>query len=229
MAITVAAAKAAITTSLGGAPEVLDTVTVLNAAGRELVQSHPWNWLRRPAADLGVTADQAYTDLPSDFGRLVSLTGTTADQVTLVSPDEWSKFERDILDASETVACFFEYSDGDGPTTPRIYWNPTPSTTDADAYRITYLAGWAEKTADNDNLVLPVFLETLYWEFLFAVARGWDEQDVAGLQPRLAPVKAGPTFMAAVEQDTESNPVMGPILNGGARRRGVRRIEYEVP
>ena len=70
---------------------------------------------------------------------------------------------------------------------------------------IVYRRSWTQITASTDTgsvFVLPQWLEPLYLQCVRAFTRGYEEEDIATTNARIAEVTNGPLFMTAVQRDS---------------------------
>jgi hypothetical protein len=70
---------------------------------------------------------------------------------------------------------------------------------------MVYRRSWTqiqESSGDDSVFVLPQWLEPLYLQMIRAFTRGYEEEDIATTNARIAEVAAGPLFMTAVQRDS---------------------------
>ena len=100
---------------------------------------------------------------------------------------------------------------GSASPTPRIELFPTPkdSTGSASSHEavdckmtIWYRRAWAQVTTPSSVFSLPQWMEPLYLQCVRAFTRGYEEEDLATANARLAEVVAGPLFMVAIQRDS---------------------------
>lgn len=233
MTLTLAQARSLIEATLGGAPETAGVSAIINAAGNAFYAMHEWEWLLRPTADLGTTQDQAYIDLPSDFGRLEAVLSSSRLEITeLVTPRELIRWRRgDHYEPRGYVAAIETYNNA-GALQKRLGLYPTPSATDADALQIAYYAGWtAIADATNGSTVLPIdpSCEGLFLDVLAAFAKGIEEDDIASISERITMIKRSDLFADAVATDVNTNPVVGRVPRGGRPYHGTSHITLLDP
>ena len=224
MSITKAQADAFILESLGGAPESLSYVQIINMAGATLVNMREWIWCRKTNVALNLVEDQAYIDLPSDVLTVDAIDSNTRHQtVQFVTRDQFLRWSRG--DYGSTPPGFIATVGAETVSDVvlmRLHIYPTPAANVAGAINFSYTAQWASIADDADDadvLELPAFLEPLFFEVLLAVAKGAEKHDMANLTPRIAQIKAGTIFADAERIDAMIQPVLGtiPVKNIGIR------------
>lgn len=102
-----------------------------------------------------------------------------------------------------------------GAPVPRIDIWPTPTADEVDAYKCYYRRGWKQLHQDEHEIAIPEWLETVFLLLCRAYARGYVREDVAGMNERIAAIRMGPDFQAAMERDAEMQPSFG-LMQGGA-------------
>jgi hypothetical protein len=171
------------------------------------------------AAASAVTLANVINDAPNLFlrasvsGSTVTLThqreGTRGNSLALTVPAAISKQELDTgVDA--------------GPVRARLDLWPTPSQDEPDRLMVYYRRGWASLDRDGQLVPIPDWMETLYITLVRAFARGYERESEAGIEARVAQIKAGPVYAAAMLRDKEIQATMGPIRGGAAT--GVRTV-----
>lgn len=233
MTLTLAQARTLVEATLGGAPETAGVSAIINATGNALYAMHEWEWLLRPTADLGTVADQAYINLPADFGRLEAVLSTSRLEVsTQVTPRELIAWRRgDYYTPVGYVMAISTFNNA-GALQKRLELYPTPSTTDADALQIAYYAAWTAITdATSGTTVLPIdpSCELLFLDILAAVAKGIEEDDMASASVRISSIKNTTVFADAVAHDVNTNPIVGPVPMHGPRHHGTSHITLLDP
>tara|TARA_R100000458_G_C8278389_1_gene254498 strand:- start:10761 stop:11564 length:804 start_codon:yes stop_codon:yes gene_type:complete len=101
---------------------------------------------------------------------------------------------------------------GTGVPQPRLELFPTPRTTangndsfhgvDDCKLTVAYRMSWAQVTTPSSVFSLPQWMEPLYLQCVRAVARGYEEEDLATVNARLSEVANGPMFQVAVQRDS---------------------------
>jgi hypothetical protein len=104
-----------------------------------------------------------------------------------------------------------------GNPRPRLELYPTPTTSEADKFTLFYRAGWSTLSADDINIEIPDFLNTLYIAAVRAVARGYEEEDAdaGGVLDRLDAIRGTAAFMDAQRRDSQQQMFRG-AMRGGA-------------
>ena len=103
-----------------------------------------------------------------------------------------------------------------GPVRARLDLWPTPTQDELDRLMVYYRRGWQACESDNVLIPIPDWMETLYIPLVRAFARGYERESEAGLEPRIAQIKAGPVYAAAMLRDKEMVPQIGPMRGGAA-------------
>lgn len=231
MSITKAQADSFITESLGGTPESLDTVQIINMAGTTMVNMREWHWCRRTNTQLSLVQDQAYIDLPADLLIVDAINSATAHEVVQwVTRDQFLRWVRG--DYGNSPPGHIVTVGGENVSNVvllRLHIYPPPAAAVADAINLSYTAGWAaiaSGAADSVVLELPAFLEPLFFEVLLAVAKGAEKHDMANLTPRVDQIKGGTLFKDAARIDAAAQPVEGsiPVRSGRRRTRNSTRL-----
>lgn len=224
MALTVTTCKPWIRLSLGGAlPGDFPLLVACNMAGRFLCQMTAWRFLENAETLLSTVISTNYIVLPANFGQVISLRGTTDN-----ADVEWVGREQmnDLRAGTSSGTDGFVYAvietaaqSGITPPTKRLAIHPTPTASTSNLYRLVYRAEWAELTADEDEIPLPYFVETLYLRILQEHAEGFVRKEQGSLEQRLAAIAAGPVFRAAMARDKTAQPDIGRIVGAIEQRR----------
>lgn len=220
MTLTASQAVESITHALAGVPSVT-ALRLVNEAGRQLCNMHAWNFLKRDKVTLASVASQPYISLPADFGAIIGieLEGGIAQNWKRVDTATFLRIESGVWTQSGwgyyTVIENPVSTDGTAPE-PRLALWPTPTTDNSTFAQLRYRATWTELADDNDTVQIPVFAETLFLQLCRAFGRGYEEDDAASLDARVAEIMAGPIFMAAKKQDASSQWYYGRLKNGAA-------------
>jgi len=153
-------------------PTFIKMKTLLNIAGEELVEAHPWEILLKQHQIITTSADTGIYTLPDDFSHIVNQTGWERSQrVPLGGPrtsQEWAYLKgRDF--ANSSVYIQFRFADGKF----QIYPAPPPDGLDIDFEYVS--TGWVRSaTADpftyTDEIIagdqVPIFNKTLISRYL---------------------------------------------------------------
>lgn len=232
MALSAQACYAAIDHALGGSPSTeIDPNMVVNQVQRIVTSGHPWNWLLRTTT-LGLTASQNYINLPSDFNQLVGYSSYSG--ATLLLQLTTLQHIVDLRSSSSTSAGFgywaaVAYSSAGGAggaPTPRLEIYPEPSATTASAFTIFYRIDLPAITSDQDFISIPAWLELPFLQLVRAIALGYEEEDQASMQDRIAAIKAGPEWYDALRRDGTVAPSLGQMRGGAVEEM---YAEYEIP
>lgn len=217
MALTITEATTIVQRSLGDDPDVLSIVQVINTAGTLLAGMRKWKWLQRTSYSLGVTASQAYINLPSDLKSIQSIVSQenweSARWVNAAQLERWRRGDMGVPPNGYVMLLAGGVA-GDNTAIHRLEIYPTPSADASDVFSMSYTAGWSpitSGTAASTNLTLPTYLEPLFYELLTAVAKSFDEEDSAGLTARINMIKSGAVYMQAVEHDGSTQPIISGI------------------
>lgn len=210
--------------TLGGAepPSEIPAIAIINEAGEELVNARRWNWLVRPETPLSLTASQNYISLPADFGEVISLemADTLNGQMIAVTPKEIMAWRSTPVPAAPTTFYWtieYQGTSAAGAPVPRIALHTDPTTSQANAIRLIYRAGWTPLSADGDAAVIPTWMESLYRDFITAVARGRCEEDIATVGDRLEVVLNSSSFRAKAARDAATQVNRGQLAGGAVR------------
>ncbi|RMF59236.1 MAG: hypothetical protein D6746_08490 [Bacteroidetes bacterium] len=209
----------------GNTPELFANNDYINMAGRLLVDLHTWAWLRSPPALLDLVADQSYIDLPSDFGRVLSVETTSGSGyiVSFVDIGTLNEYRNASVADAAGWALALTYAAGTGnpagdPYVPRFEIWPTPTSNASDALRMFYLRQWTDVDTQNptEKLNLPPYMEMLYWRVLREVILGFEEDDMASMEARIDALRASKVFDMAMAADMgQAYPTTGaPIRKG---------------
>jgi len=202
-------------------PSFIQLRNLINSCGQDLVESYPWEILRREHQIVtAVPPDTGVYDLPADFGYMIPQTGwERAENVPLggpLSPQQWSYLiGRDLV--SFTIYASFRIMENKF----QIFPQPPPDGLDINFEYIS--RAWAQATGGgafgdtvtaNDDIVYfkPIMI-VQYLRFKFLEAKGFNSQ------PALA------AFTKAYEQATGGNK-SAPILNAGARAAGIHYLDF---
>lgn len=115
-----------------------------------------------------------------------------------------------------------------GRPIPRLEIWPAPGSNTSSAFRIHYRADWVDISDDADTVPLPALfgMEFLYLQVVRAVALGYEEFDTASMQARLAEVRGGPDFAAAVRSDAMIQTNFGEMRGGAVMRVSPSSVNF---
>ena len=225
MTLTVTNCADFVRLTLGGpADAALPTLALVNMAGRHLVGMSQWRWLMRGPVAVGTVAAQEYVELPTDYGTMIQLAGSsTIWDVNWVGLGEITSLRAHTPTNAECgpFRGAVSLAPASGSTLPRwrVELYPTPSATNATAFSLAYRAQWTEITSESDYLPLPLYCETLFTRILQTFARGYMEEDQANLSERLAVLSTSPELIAATRQDRAKIQDYGHLLGAHGELR----------
>ena len=202
-------------------PSFIQLRNLINTCGQDLVESYPWEILRREHQIVtAVPPDTGIYDLPTDFGYMIPQTGwERAENVPLggpLSPQQWSYLEgRDLV--SFTIYASFRIMEDKF----QIFPQPPPDGLDI---HFEYISrNWAQATgggafgdtvtANSDVVFFKPVMIVQYLRYKFQEAKGFNSQPALG------------AFTKAFDQATEGNK-SAPILNAGARAAGIHYLDF---
>jgi hypothetical protein len=203
---------------------VLSARELVNMAGEHLMAMREWVFATRASSTLGVTAGQAYVNLPSDFARMVAIDSEANNWLfQLVSYADLLAYKRANITYTQTFATVVwpdQATDTTAPVGARLELYPVPATTAADVIRITYRACWKVLTKPNQVPNIPIYVEPLFVQLLQAFAAGMADGSVS---QRVALIRASELFMSVAERDGSQASTAGTI-SGGAMQMSTVRI-----
>lgn len=186
-------------------------------------------------ASIGAAAD-ALTDmegtmvlssagLPSDFAQLIGRPVHESSGCRLV-PVTF----QEILDARSGAgnilgwpyAAAIQYASSTatrgGAPVPRLELYMASSANSTAAITVHYRAGWDALDSDADLAPIPDYAEALYLQVARATALGYEEEDVASMDQRLAVITEGPIFASCLMRDGAVQTNLGEMRGGAVRR-----------
>lgn len=182
---TFAEYKADVLHALGNPAEADMTITpeqIVNDALEHLAALHPWSWQSTGEQSLDIVGEQAYVELPADFGSLVAIEhdGGWARQMI---PTTWQEMLRFRTDAIQNWSRSYWYliaigqvdstAPEDGLDVPRIELYPTPADDADDAIKIVYRRFLRRLDDDDDVPQWPSYMDRP----LSLLARGFATTD----------------------------------------------------
>jgi hypothetical protein len=208
-----------------------------NRAGA-LLYAESWGWLERKEWTLTIGAGATYVTLPPDCASVrtvVAASGSVAYIANYVAFVE----RKTRGNASCTLLSPYFEADADGRPIARLAVYPSPSAaiTVKAAGRMRW-PGLTGEVGERDAIPLPPALpifESLYLEFLRAVALGHTRVDSRTRQGELALVYAGPVYAKAKSEDARLFPRLGGVRNTAidvarqARRPGMSDVIWSEP
>lgn len=207
---------------LGAADPRTGAAAAINEAGHYLCAAAEWSFLRRPEQVLGLTAGQPYITLPADLAEIISLNtyAATLTGVHLVAPDQIQNMRASQLQSSLDFYAALEYPAQASTTTlpvgPRLAVWPTPGTTNANAFRMIYRAGWVVLSDMSAYPNIPADMETLLIEIARAIAQGRKAGGDTSVK-RLDAITNSLTFQRMVARYGRSQSSLGPMIGGAAQ------------
>ena len=203
-------------------PSFVQLRNLITTCGQDLVETYPWEILRREHQILtSVPPDDGIYDLPDDFGYMIPQTGwERAENVPLggpLSPQQWSYLEgRDLV--SFTIYASFRIMENKF----QIFPQPPPDGLDINFEYISREwvddngtgTTFSDTVSNNADVVLfkPVMM-VQYLRFKFLEAKGFDSSGALAAFEKAAHQAAGGNKSA-------------PIINAGARAAGIHYLDF---
>jgi hypothetical protein len=225
MAISVLHATEHLNHAIGGPLVGISNQRVLDEAGQKLYRQADWNFLKRPSTTITTVTDQSWVPLPVDFGSIIRLGYTSGTMWTCegTSMGEISRMREVSMPATGMLFYAVDYkADTNGKPVARLEIYPTPTTGVTAELTLFYRAGWEPTissgqggTLDTSNTYIrgvPFFLEDVYLQFVRAVAKGYQTQNMG---QEIAAVISSPDFASALRYDRSVQWEHGP-MSGGA-------------
>lgn len=193
----------------------LQAIRVIDQAGQHLLNMHQWRFTNPPPVSLSLVANQSYVALPADFGEagMVASSNTTD-----TYGFEWVTLDQIAQMRSSAFGSAYGAYYGaiafpivNNIPSPRIEIYPTPQSNQADAFRMTYRRRWVTPSGDRGVMPIPGHLEALFIQIIRAFARGYEEEDQATLDERLALIQSGPIYKNALASDGTVQPSLGTL------------------
>jgi hypothetical protein len=232
MAHTVSAAVARLVDHMGWGtmPTALSGISLCNEAGHYLSAMRKWEWQGGRSALLNTVAGQDYVSLPADYGglRAQTATGTRAIGLDLVTLEAVLLLRENggPTGSSWPYVGAEVWQQGSGAPLPRLELYPTPPDSEAGKFTIFYWSTWADVSDDNALLPIPDEIFTLYLQVLFAIARGYAEDDEGTMDQRLEAVKQGALYAAMSARFARSQPSFGRMGGGLVAQAKARRYGW---
>jgi len=193
---------------------------IVNEAGRALMSACEWNFLRRTPATLEIVNGQSYIELPDDFGSMEGspVASTYAYYaLRMVTPLQVADARRlNQSGATGNYVGAIVWADPTGADTmprARIDIAPTPTTDLADAFKLSYRAGWVDLANPEDIAFIPLFMEGLLVRWCCAWLAGYEADDEGGLEDRLDRIRGSVLWESAVTQDAAAQHEIGGPAN----------------
>jgi len=216
MSLTYSACKSIVSENLGGDPAVLDAGSIVNAAGRLLYNMRQWRFARAGPVGLGVTDGSDKVSLPSDFGGMVSLTGSTSTPINIIDTEHFGLLKAGAVawPGSGYAGIITGDTSGFTPVAASLRVYPTPSADASDVFQLVYTRNWTALASDAAYAQIPDYMEPLFIEVLTETARGYDEDDTAGLTVRMNGIRSGRVYRDTLESEARRYQVRSTLSNG---------------
>lgn len=235
MALTYLALQNLCKDSLGnGSPSTNTPIgTIINLAGRSIFNRHEWNHRVRPRYPLNFTANQAFVQLPTDFGTLIGYSTSTLTSFVLMTTQQlFDEYVRRSMspEGFAYFGCVTQQGQASAESpmgAPVLEIYPTPTSDSTDAIRIRYLAKWRDLVNDTDYPNVPDWMEPLLVAYIQAWARGLQEEDEGSVNLRVAEVVAGPLWQDAVLADAYTQGDYGIMQGGQVASMGMGRGQLD--
>ena len=141
---------------------------IVNDALEHIATMHDWQWTSTGEAQLDITIDQDYVELPADYGTLIALEHNESwtDQMIPVTWQTLLWF-RNYPITSWTSGFFYTINTGNvetgseevGLSLPTINLYPTPSATESGAIKIVYRRFLRRLVDDTDRPQWPAYMD----------------------------------------------------------------------
>lgn len=207
-------------------PADMPVTEFVNDVGEWFVSAEPWNFLTRPPVYLGIVNGQEYSELPDDFGRLLSVTGSSFGTYSIRLEDPTAVAGARVSGATNP-SCFLGCITHGAPTTAgprasaRLDLGPIPSVTQAQAFQLAYQAGWTTCLNANDHILLPRWTTSLFVMAGSAWMQGLEQPKRGSIEDRLDRLVTSSLWQAAVNRDSEMQADLGPMRGGVGELMGL--------
>lgn len=183
-------------------------------AGRWLF-TYPWSWLSRQTT-LGVTSGDNYvllSSLPALSVRDVFYTETQAYKLIPTTMDDIVSRRTELTSSgAPTFFALHWRDDADGVPVRSLEFDTAFSDTDADLLTIIYSVEWP---VGATTMPIPGEFEGLFLHALRAVARGYVDEDMGTVSPRLEALRQSSMFADLARRDVALLPRRGFLRGGG--------------
>jgi hypothetical protein len=197
---------------------------IANVAGGLLVGGRQWKYTLTGTIVLPSVAGQDWIELPGDFAAFIghprvpeavyhTFTMTTLDAINekrTYALQEFGHYSGAIVWREKDLTS----TPPDRRRVPGLEVYPTPTEDLTEFLRGYYRRRWEDLGSAEDDIPIPRYMEPVLIQYVRAVARGWEEEDEGSMEQRLAQVKAGPIYRAAVVEDVNTQRVYGPVRGG---------------
>ena len=220
MALTLSFLQNVAVHALGGGNPAsqFTTTNFVNFAGRHLFALHRWKFAERPSFSLQLVANNAFIELPSDFGGSIGITDVNA-HFRETTPQHLAALGGSVTTSGGgywytiLMANMDDNKPGAEPL-PRMQLFPTPTADEANAGSIYYRGAWQNLDSANDVANIPQLADMLMLALVRAVAKGFEEDT---LEDRLDRIFASSVFIKAMAMDGTLQNSYGPLSGGAAQ------------
>lgn len=201
----------------GGWPEAIEPTVMCQESGDWLYNSHPWNALDRPPALLNVVAGQAWSDLPTDFGRYVKILGNTSAPSTIRISDMTEVVDARARGTVANGATFVGYFPHTGPASAgprsavRLELGPVPTSDITEAFILGYKACFTVPEKGDDHILVPRFMQSLFVRVFCEWIAGYERSLKMPLEKRLDQIVDSALWQGAVDFDDTLCTDVGPM------------------
>jgi len=211
----------------GDISSAFDITSVINDAGRYLLDMHAWNCAVAPPVTLNFLASRTYVELPADFGKPIEVVMTAG----LTSSFSFTSLANVLRMRSDSVTQAYQHYFGavvfpnqaqptDPPLPPRIELWPTPSSASSAVMTIAYRKRWKNLEQDTDEVNVDESLYSLLRRLVRIFAKAYDSEDTGTLEERLEAIEQSTFYLRLKENDGLRQPDYGPTtggaINGGS-------------
>jgi len=178
-------------------------------------------------AVLNFTVHTSRIQLSTEVGRILNVYGTDGFTRTAFASTASELMRIDTLalvQNSFVTGYALQYNQATPASQPvptLLLW-PQPSVQEYDALSVVYLRNWPELTSDADIVPIPAYMEGLYFQFVRAVAAGYDagesvSQRMEAAAKAVAVVMNGPQYQIAANRDAAGQSKIGTIAKTAVR------------
>lgn len=212
-----------------------DYRALLNDAGAYFFASHTWRFAKNMRGRAMLVASSEYVRLPLGCARLIAIERVPlwSGSVVLVDAATFQRV-RACQQTGDYYVAAEDYTLVDGRPVPRLALDHAPAATVANAFSVSFEAGWTTVTGEiggEEMLPIPEFAEPYFGALLEAYALGLEQPHNGTVSARLAEVDAGPLRAAAIDRDFRSVAASGPQINTAvqmARGAGQSPMEFST-
>lgn len=232
----------AIRSTLGGDPNpYLDTLRIINQAGRHLSYMHAWRFLHGAEQSLATLDGVDHIALPTDWSAMVGGRFPIVPTDRTTSTFEFTTLDRLNLarqNATENTETYWmgavQWRDGVsgfGNSTPEVpdtnqLWPclalyPTPSDDDDSKFTMFYIRRWVDQTSGEGQITWPDYMELPLVRACMLLARGLEDDldNPIATEQLLAAIDASPEMRAAKKADGRQQSILGRMQGGAVSRR----------